>query len=319
MLTVRESVSLDDIASAQALLNSYVFDWLVRQRLGGAALTWSLLQETVLPAREPGGPLKALSTLATRLNLFPPALAHLRLRQAYPASSAALCPAERLRLLAVIDAISAAIFGCDTEDLAHVLRDTDLPRARTASRASPATALDPRGFWRVDRDKPPELRHTVLTQIAFAALQRHIAGAGGDQEAGIQSFMAQNESEGWLLPDTLRLTDHGLGHDERATHHQPVATELGPRFYDWQLTQPPEEAQRETQLHSRNLLGDHAYRRLLKDLEQAPDKGHLSDSATPLSEVAEERHSWDNWLTRTDEDSAQPTAESNPDQPDLFD
>ncbi len=318
VLTVRNSVSsLDDIASAQALLNSYVFDWLVRQRLGGAALTWSLLQETLLPAREAGSPLRALSTLAIRLNLFAPAFAYLRLRQAHPPSSAALCLAERLRFLVLVDAISAAIFGCDTEDLAHILDDTDLPVTRTASRAS-TTGLDPRGFWRVDRNRPPELRHTVLTQIAFADLQRHIAGVGGDQEAGIRSFVAQNEGEGWLLPETLRLADYNLGHDDRAQEHQPVATELGPRFYDWQLAQSPEEARAETHLHARNLLGEHAYRRLLADLEQTRQDVPAKTAYNPRSEVADERHRWDNWLKRTPDDP-KPRKAPDIDQPDLFD
>jgi hypothetical protein len=32
--------------------------------------------------------------------------------------------------------------------------------------------LDPKGFWRVDRDKDPELRHTVLSLVAFKALKQ---------------------------------------------------------------------------------------------------------------------------------------------------
>ncbi|MCB9934036.1 MAG: hypothetical protein H6841_11520 [Planctomycetes bacterium] len=47
--------------------------------------------------------------------------------------------------------------------------------------------------------------------------------------------MAQNEGDGWLIPDTLRLADFGLGHDDRAQEPQPVASRLGPRFLAWQL------------------------------------------------------------------------------------
>ncbi len=318
VLSVPEnSSSPDDIECIQALLNSFVFDWLVRRKLGGAALTWSLIQDTVLPARA-RGLLGTLSALTRRLNLFPRALAPLRIDQATgTALHDALSPAERLRLRVVIDVLSASAFGCGPADLRHLLHHTDLPRERVDARASSST-LDPRGFWRVDRDKAPELRHTVLAQVAFTDLQRHVAEADGHHDAGLLSFMAQNEGEGWLLPETLRLTDYGLGHDDRASHHQPVATELGPRFYDWQLAQPPQEARAETHLHARNLLGEHAYRRRLKDLEEDPDKGHPSDNP-PLSEVAEERHSWDNWLARTDEGSPQPTTKSKLDQPDLFD
>ena len=72
-------------------------------------------------------------------------------------------------------------------------------------------------FWRVDREKAPELRHTVLTLIAFQDLQAHIASAG-NQRLGIKAFLTQNAGAGWQLPETLRLADYGLGHDDRAQH-----------------------------------------------------------------------------------------------------
>ena len=40
-----------------------------------------------------------------------------------------------------------------------------------------------------------------------------------------EAFLAQNDGEGWMLPETLRLADYGLGHDERAQKNpQPVAS-----------------------------------------------------------------------------------------------
>jgi hypothetical protein len=114
---------------------------------------------------------------------------------------------------------------------------------------------------------PPELRHTVLTLIAFHDLEAKIREHGGDRDAGIAAFLAQNDGEGWLLPETLRLADYGLGHDERAQHHQPVASRLGPRFYDWQLTQTAEESWRECHLHARNLLGEAGYQKLLAEID----------------------------------------------------
>ena len=199
----------------------------------------------------------------------------------------ALLPGERYRRNAVGDALVAAAYGLDRDDLAAILEDCDHPDPHGKST----------GFWRVDKDKPPELRHTILTQTAFADLQQHIAAAGGDREAGIQAFMDQNHGEGWLLPETLRLADYGLGHDQRATDHQLVATELGPRFYDWQLAQTPEEAWAETHLHARNLLGEHGYSRLLAELKKGSAEQPPSTTAQPLSEVAEEGHRWDDWLS----------------------
>ena len=40
---------VDGVANAAALFNSFLFDWLVRQRLGGAALAWYVLAESALP------------------------------------------------------------------------------------------------------------------------------------------------------------------------------------------------------------------------------------------------------------------------------
>ena len=56
--------------------------------------------------------------------------------------------------------------------------------------------------------------------------------------------------------------DRQRGHDDRARRPQPVASRLGPRFYDYQLVQSADEAQRESRLHARNLLGEFRYQSL---------------------------------------------------------
>src|SRR5262249_20877317 len=112
-----------------------------------------------------------------------------------------------------------------------------------------------------------ELRHTVLTLVAFHDLQEQIRSSGGDREQGISAFLAQNDQQGWMIPETLRLADYNLGHDDRAKAHQPVGGRLGPRFYDWQLAQNAGESWRECHLHARNLLGADGYRQLLIEIE----------------------------------------------------
>ena len=79
------------------------------------------------------------------------------------------------------------------EDLPRHLRDCDHP---TSSMSDEFThTLDPRGFWRVDKEKYLELRHAVLSLVEFGDFQR----------LGLEVFLNENEGEGWMLPATLRL------------------------------------------------------------------------------------------------------------------
>ena len=250
------------IANSMALLGSFHFDWLVRRRLGGATLNWYVLAEAALPRVSD---VAGLLPIVKKLNLFPSLFAPLKAAQPTDVPDA-LHPRERLRLRAMVDAAACAAFGLDAADLCHVLRDCDLPTDVVGPRSSAAASLDPRGFWRVDRDKPPEQRHTVLTLVAFHDLQAKIDAVDGDREKGIEAFLSQNDGEGWMLPETLRLADYGLGHDERARQPQPVASRLGPRFFDWQLVQSADESWRECHLHARNLLGEHDYALRIVDL-----------------------------------------------------
>ncbi len=55
------------------------------------------------------------------------------------------------------------------------------------------------------RKKDPELRNTVLTLVAFHDLEEKIRACGGDREKGIQAFLNQNDSEGWMLPKRYAL------------------------------------------------------------------------------------------------------------------
>jgi hypothetical protein len=160
---------------------------------------------------------------------------------------------ERLRLRSQLDAIIAHLYGLDYEDVTYLLRDCDHSSTQMRDKAFYRT-LDPKGFWRVDKDKDPELRHTVLSLIAFHDLQ----------EKGVGAFLAQNNGEGWLIPETVRLADYGLGHDDRAKEHQPVASRLGPRFLPWQLEATPEQSWAECERHAENL------RLLLGDLIEEP-------------------------------------------------
>ena len=279
-----EHGGVDSPLNAIALLNSFVFDWLIRQRLGGTNLNWHVLAEAILPQR-PG---LRMSNSAHRLNLFPKLFSHVgAIRGANETD--ALHARERIRLRSTLDALACAAYGCSIADVHHILRDSDLPDNYIVPRSLPSGSLDARGFWRVDRDSSPELRHSVLTLVAFHDLETKIDAAGGDREEGINAFVTQNAGDGWMLPETLRLADYGLGHDDRAKHPQPVASRLGPRFYDWQLLQTAAESRRECHLHARNLLGPRYYS-LLPSQTHRPHRHDDSDGTetdAPLKRVAE--------------------------------
>ena len=258
---------VDRCAALTSVFNSISFDFVTRSRVSGLHLDYHVLEQNPLPRSLTPVTLAAIVQITRKLCLT----AHwsaprtLELRNAGGDAtqtdfSPALTSAERLRLLATLDAIVAFAFGLNFEDLLRIFDACDYPKPTAQSRH------DPKGFWRVDKNKCPELRHTVLTLIAFDALESNIQNAGGDREDGIKAFLAQNDGEGWMLPETLHLADYGLGHDERAQHPQPVASRLGPRFYDWQLVQSGEESWRECHLHARNLLGVQGYASLIVDL-----------------------------------------------------
>jgi hypothetical protein len=146
---------------------------------------------------------------------------------------------ERLRLRCMTDALVAQALALDTEKLAWILRDCDRPAAQMRDRVFTGK-LDPKGFWRVDKEREPELRHTVLAQVAFADLQKQ----------GLDVFLTGTNGGGWQLPETLRLADYALGHDDRAREHQPVASRLGPPFLHWQLEKDPATSWAECEAHA---------------------------------------------------------------------
>jgi hypothetical protein len=246
-----------DAFALVAVLNSYSYDWTQRTRQGSTTVNYFILSEAPLMrvayARELRTPALRLGACNTRFAVQWLASAISRgipWRRWW-----AVTRHERLRVRCILDVIVAARLGLSRDDVRWILRDCDYPAGLLSDMAFRRT-LQATGFWRVDKDEDPELRHTVLTLVAFDALWELIEAHGGDRDAGIAAFSALNGGEGWMLPEMLRLKDHGLGHDERAEHPQPVASRLGPRFLDWQLAQTPEESWAECERHARNILGD---------------------------------------------------------------
>ncbi len=216
----RQSVAL------MAALNSFAYDFTLRVRLGGLNLNYFVVAETPTPALA-ADDLRTVAEVGLRLGLPHKAFAKhwLPHRSSYRSwhSLLALTQHERARLKAINEAVCAWHFGLSWDEFVAVLEDCDIPQDELGG--ANAKRLNPKGFWRIDKDLPPEVRHPILSLAAFHDLQQR----------GIEGFLAQNDGEGWMLPESLRLADLGLGRDQRARELQPVRTKLGARLLDWQI------------------------------------------------------------------------------------
>ena len=246
-------------------LSSFLFDYVLRLRLVGLNLNYFIVGDC--PAQRFGATAatELIRDLTARLSLISPNFAVEQSRSQAnrsPDSPGRLCltPHERVRARAILDAVAFETANLSHDDVVHLLAGCDLPEPSSA-------AVNPKGFWRLDSSKPPELRHALLSLVAFDELNATIREVG-DRDGGVRTFLAKHYGDGWCVPESLRLSDYGVGRDDRAKQPQPVSSRLGPRFYGWQLTQTAEERSLECHLHARNLLGaasyDHATSSVLK-------------------------------------------------------
>lgn len=241
-----DSISLCLILSG--VLSSIAYDFALRQRLGGLNLNDFVMSETVVFQEakikvKRTTLIKVLASLMLDPQLHAPQRIILsEISKELVNESFAYTEIERLRLIVIVEALFAYTFSIAADEFKHLLRDCDHPTTKTRSNDFTGR-LDPKGFWRVDKEKDPELRHTVLAQVAFADLQAQ----------GLEKFLKGPDGDGWQLPETLRLADYGLGHDDRARAPQPVAARLGPRFLDWQLEKTAEESWAECAAHATQL------------------------------------------------------------------
>jgi hypothetical protein len=112
---------------------------------------------------------------------------------------------ERLRLRCILDAIIAELYGLKYDDFAWILRDDP---------------TNPKGFWRVDKEKPKELRQTTLALEAFKRLK----------EVGFVAFC----QEDWQFP-------------------REIGAQLGPRFTAWQEQGTVTESWAECEEHAQRM------------------------------------------------------------------
>lgn len=170
---------------------------------------------------------------------------------------------ERLRIRCLLDAIIAESYGLSLSDYAYLLK---------------IDSSDPKGFWRVDQDKPIELRQTTLALAAFRDL-KHL---------GLECFLDIPDPGGlpgcgWQIPDSLNIAirDGIIEFDAKGGTTLPVRERLGPRFVPWQVDRTPEESWAECELHARNIIGEKRFKQLGDlDREKGSSKAMVKEPST---------------------------------------
>lgn len=220
--------TIDDKLFVVQVMNSFVFDYILRLKCSGGNMNAFILKEAPVVdkykiEKYKEQLIKYNASLQLGNEVFAKEWIELSKKYDYMKKYNwyalwSLTEHERLRIRCILDAVVAELYGLDYEDLSWILKDDP---------------TDPKGFWRVDKDKPVNMRHTTLTLVAFKRLK----------EIGIEAFL----NEDWQLP-------------------KDVAEAIGPRFLDWQLEKSVEESWKECEEHARAFLGDKEYEEFIKNL-----------------------------------------------------
>ncbi|GAB4157184.1 MAG: hypothetical protein Fur0037_25290 [Planctomycetota bacterium] len=179
LLTPRGSISPAlECAFGAGVMGSLAFDWAMRQRLTGTNLNRFVLEECVWPS-DPDAvrPIARLALrLCTAVPWHEPMLALARQEGWGADIEPATGEAERSLLLVELDVAVARAYKVTTDDLAWMLRGCDSPPGGIRARSGDA---DPRGFWRIDRARPPHERHPnrVLARARQSEDSRTTEGA----------------------------------------------------------------------------------------------------------------------------------------------
>lgn len=235
----------------QAILGSFVYDFSLRNRMGGTSLNYFIIEETPLISRIDNFINNFIIELVLKLNcpniIFAPLwIANCKDKSTNWIKKWAITEHERIRLRCILDSIVAYLFDLNTDDLSYILLGDN---------------NNPKGFWRVDKTSPIEIRQTTLVQKAYQDLL----------QSGIEKFINLNNGEGWMIPEKIKFSifeNGAIAFDDSNGIEYEVASKLGPRFLPWQLEGTPEESWKECEMHARNILGEEGFKKFMKDLEE---------------------------------------------------
>lgn len=168
---VFELQSMVEAFCLSACFNSFVFDFALRCRLVGCNINYFILQECPLPHPsqliEHTGIARAVAALALSSISFAHHWQQLKHNGVITEIGWVLDEQLRTELRACLDAAIARVYGLDYADLRWLLRGCG-----TALTSKNQQSLNSaKGFWRVDKRKHVEKRHTVLTLCAARRLE----------------------------------------------------------------------------------------------------------------------------------------------------
>jgi len=180
VLTARAGAAtpLRDAAFVAGVLASLVFDWSLRQRLGGTNVNGFVLADVVVPEATAAAQ-RAIAQAALQLCAVLPWHGVLWDRAAAEGWRPAPAGPDRMAVRVRLELAVAASFGLLTADLEWMLRDCEHSAAALADRAF-VRGLDRKGFWRVDRELAPASRLPVRV-LAAARRARNAQPARSDE------------------------------------------------------------------------------------------------------------------------------------------
>lgn len=174
------------IFALAACLNSFVFDFALRMRLSSNNLNWFILQESTLPELQLLANDQRFVRLVSLLSHHPSLITDVSSTNEIFLT---LSPSTRARYRAVIEAVTAAAYGVDEDDLHLILRRCEINGLKTPPLAG-IQSLE-KSFHRVDSNLPPLLRLPALFFDAFRLLQ----------ENGIDWLLSRVDQQNFLFDD----------------------------------------------------------------------------------------------------------------------
>ncbi|MFX0065709.1 MAG: Eco57I restriction-modification methylase domain-containing protein [Candidatus Hermodarchaeota archaeon] len=194
--------SLESALILLAFLNSFIFDYAIRNRLGGLHLNYFLIEESPIlnlkKIKQNPTIYETLLIKAASLNCVSPifALEWLYLKHKFNLAQYhwkqlwSITRHKRQLDLAIINALVAYSLNITVEELKWILK---------------SDRSNPKGFWRVDQQQPEEIRLTALTIAAFEHLMT-VEPEDFCEEEWQPSIKIQEELGSYLLEWQLQNT-----------------------------------------------------------------------------------------------------------------